>query len=149
MKHLSYQAFKQLVMDSTDPKKGTKVALQIRDCHERKLPHLRPLESLKGLRMFIMYRKSRHSNGVIELDSLDEFSRAQDFAAYHSWPFSAVQNSILINLGHADLTVLVDYRGNKAQFIEFIRTMRLDRREGYSARFLRELASAPAEEVRA
>ena len=89
MKHLSYQAFKQLVMDSTDPKKGTKVALQIRDCHERKLPHLRPLESLKGLRMFIMYRKSRHSNGVIELDSLDEFSRAQDFASFAALHCSA------------------------------------------------------------
>lgn len=146
MKHLSYPAFKRLVMDSTDPRKGTKVALQIRDCHERKLPHLRPLESMKGLRMFIVYRKSKHTNGVIELDSPDEFGRAQSFAAYYSWPFTAVQNhSVLINLGHADLTVLVDYRGNKAKLTEFIRTMRLTPREGYSGRFLRELASASAE----
>lgn len=142
MKFLSYDSYNKLVMDTTHPQKGRKIAFLIRECHESKLPRLRRLESMKGLRLFIIYRKSESDNGVIELESLDEFSKAQTYAAYHSWPFVTMQDvCLMINFGHADLNILVDYRPNKAQLAEFLKTMRLNPDENYSGRPIEELIS--------
>jgi len=142
MKHLSYKAYVKLVMDSTDPKKGTKIAFLIQDCHVNKLHHLRPLDSMKGLRLFIVYRKSKSSNGVIELENLDEFGKAQTYAAYHSWPFPEIAENVLaINLGHADLNVLVDYFPNRPKIAEFLQSIKPEPMDGYSGRPLVELVA--------
>jgi hypothetical protein len=143
MKFLSFRSYKKLIMDTTHPRKGKKVAFRINDCHESKIPRLRVLESMKGLRMFIVYRSSESGNDVIELESIDEFGKAQSYAAYHSWPFTKLHDAcLMINLGHADLSFLVDYRPNQAKIAEFLRTMRPDSNESYSGRPLRELVSA-------
>jgi hypothetical protein len=143
MKFLSYNAYKKLIMDTTDPRRGKKVAFLINDCHESKIPLLRCLESMKGLRMFIVYRASQSGNAVVELESLDEFGKAQSYAAYHSWPFTKLQDvCLMINMGHADLSFLVDYRPNRAKIAEFLRTMRPEPNETYSGRPLEGMVSA-------
>lgn len=143
MKFLSYESYTKLIMDTTDPRNGQKVAFLIQECHESRLPHLRPLERMKGLRLFIVYRKSESSNSVIELESLDEFAKAQRYAAYHSWPFVTMQDvGLMINFGHADLDILVDYRPNKVTLAEFLKTMRLNPDENYSGRPIEELIGA-------
>lgn len=140
MKFLSYDTYAKLIMDTTHPKKGRKVSFRIQDCHESKLPRLRPLESMKGLRLFIVYRKSESSNEVIELEGLDEFGKAQTYAAYHSWPFMTMKNfGLMINLGHADLNILVDYLPNKVQLAEFLKTVNLNPDGNYSGRPIEEL----------
>ncbi|MDD1761233.1 MAG: hypothetical protein LUQ59_03290 [Methanothrix sp.] len=127
-------------MDTTHPKKGRKVSFRIQDCDESRLPRLRPLESMKGLRLFIVYRKSESSNDVIELESLDEFGKAQTYAAYHSWPFVIKPDvCLMINLGHADLNILVDYLPNKVPLAEFLKTVNLSPGGNYSGRPIEEL----------
>lgn len=143
MKLLSYDSFKKLVMDTTHPRRGKKVAFLIQECHERRLPQLRPLESMKGVRMFIVYRESESSNAVLELKNLDEFGQAQTYAAYHSWPFVAFRDcALMINFGHSDLSVLVDYRPNRARLADFLKTVRPEPNENYSGRPIREMATA-------
>jgi penicillin-binding protein-related factor A (putative recombinase) len=140
MKFLSYRSYKKLVMDTTHPRKGNKVAFLINDCHADKIPLLRPLESMKGLRLFIIYRSSQDDNTTIELESLDEFEKAQSFAAYHSWPFTKFPDiCLMINFGHADLYILVDYRQNRAKIAEFLRYVRPSPGANYSGRPLAEL----------
>ena len=130
-------------MDTTDPRNGRKVSFRIQDCHESRLPRLRLLESMKGLQLFIVYRKSESSNGVIELEGLDEFGKAQTYAAYHSWPFVTMKNfGLRINLGHADLNILVDYLPNKVQLAEFLKTVNLNPDGNYSGRPIEELIGA-------
>jgi len=131
-----------MVMDTTHPRRGKKVAFLVQDCHKDKLPLLSGMESMKGLRMFIVYRASERGNAVVELDGLDEFCQAQTYAAYHSWPFVAFKDmGIMINFGHADLSILVDYRPNRAKIAEFLRTMRPESNENYSGRPIAEMAS--------
>ena len=91
MKLIEFKSFKKMLMKSTDPKHGWKVALCLQDCHVSKIEHARALEDMAGLQLFIIYRKTEHTDGVIELDNLDEFSKAQAYAAYHSWPFTALK----------------------------------------------------------
>lgn len=142
MKLLSYDSYKKLIMDTTHPRNGKKVAFMVPECHVSKLSFLRALESMKGLRLFIVYRKSQSGNAVIELDNLNEFGKAQIYAAYHSWPFIEFQDhALMINGGHADLNILVDYRPNRTKIAEFLKTMRPSADKTYSGRPLKELTA--------
>ncbi len=109
-------------MNSTDPKNGWKIAMLFQDFHASKIDLIRALDDMEGLRLFIVYRNSENGNGVIELNDLDEFAKAQSYAAYHSWPLTRFRDfGLMVNLGHADLNVLVDYEPNKAKLAAFLK----------------------------
>lgn len=128
MRQISYRSYEKLIMNSTDPIKGWKIAMLLRDCHVSKIELIRALEDMEGLRLFIVYRKSESGNGVIELYDFDEFAKAQSFAAYHSWPFVRFRDiGLMINMGHADLNVLVDYEPNKVKLAAFLKQFPIEK----------------------
>jgi hypothetical protein len=111
-------------MDSTDPETGTKLAFLINDFHKDKIEKLRPIEAMAGFEAYIVYRKGPKSNGVVELESLNEFPYAQSWVAHNAWPLPKLGDRVLvINGGHADLNILVDYEANKATLAAFLKTV--------------------------
>ena len=115
MREIDYKDYQEMVMRTTDPIKGTKVAFLINDFHAKEVDRLKELlVDMTGIRLFIAYRKTKDGNGVIELDNLDEFAKAQSFAVHNSWAYTNLRRAlgdklIGINFGHADLSLLVDY----------------------------------------
>lgn len=124
MKRMSYKSYRKLILDTTDPVTGTNMAFRFENMHKDKLGRICAIENMDGLRMFITYRKSRQTTGVIELDNLDEFGHAQAWAASHSWPsVDIVDRCIMINGGYATLTVLVPLQGNRQKLANFLKAM--------------------------
>jgi len=110
MKIYDFQAWKKNFMKETDPKTGDKFAIRMEDFHSRYLDMAKPLDEIKGIKFSIAYRSGEKTDSIIEFYKIEDFAKAQNYAAYHSWPFIKFSEcALMINMGCANLQAVIPY----------------------------------------
>ncbi len=118
MKIEPFKTWKIRFMKDTDPKTGSKIAVQFNDCHETKLHRLRFLDEIEEIEFYIRYRSGKKSDSVITFQKIEEFEKAQRYAAYHSYPCTnliADGRMLMINEGYANLEAIFPYSEENIQ----------------------------------
>ena len=91
-------------MKETDPDIGTKIAIQLNDCHVTMLDQIRFMDGLEGIEYCIIYRSGPRSNSIITFKTLNDFKSAQSYSVNHSLNYlAALDYFITINEGYAPL----------------------------------------------
>ena len=111
MKAENFNVWKERLMEETDPNTGTKIGIQLDDCHATWLDHIRFMDSIEGIEYLIMYPSGPKRTGIVTFKTLDEFEEAQSYSVKHTWDpvvariikeFNEV-NIIPMNKGYAPL----------------------------------------------
>jgi hypothetical protein len=95
--------WKRRFMKETDPDTGTKIAIQLNDCHVSLLDEIRFMDDLEGIEYCIINRSGPRSNSIITFKTLNEFKSAQSYSVDHSWTGIAPEYFVTINEGYAPL----------------------------------------------
>lgn len=116
MKIVNFAAWKKSFMQETDPKTGSKLSVQIDDCHKNKLGLIRFMDEIEGIQYLIVFRSEKKKDSVILFDKLDDFEDAQNYSIYHSWPQKEfLENILVVNGGHATLRATFPYSKENIQ----------------------------------